>query len=423
MLTTEVNVSSPVYLSLAAVHRRRWGSLYAALSKGEIDAQGFKDLLIQSTVPDENNPEVYAVDVSTWPRLAAECSPERGFYYHPSRHSAGQPIVAGWAYQWVAKLGFSRDSWVSPVDALRLSPTENATEVAVAQVTDLLHRISQHGQTRREPPLFVFDAGYNAVSLTQKLQNHSAQILVRMNSRRCFYADPPEHPAGRGGRPRRHGDGFVCKDPSTWPEPSAEHFCRDRDYGEVRVRAWSGLHPKLQSHSRAGRDTESHAPQPIVRGTVVLVEVQRLPGHSREPKALWLWWHGPGEPDLNLLWRSYCRRFSLEHTFRFTKERLGWTSPKVRHPEQADLWTWLIIAAYTQLRLARELVADHRLPWEKRMPPARLTPGRVLRAFSSLLASVGTPAQSPKPRGRSPGRPKGSRSGRARRYPVVKKAA
>lgn len=155
---------------------------------------------------------------------------------------------------------------------------------------------------------------------------------------------------------------------------------------------------------------------------MVLVEVQRLPGHSREPKALWLWWHGPGEPDLDLLWRSYCRRFSLEHTFRLLKERLGWTRLKVRHPEQADLWTWLIVAAYTQLRLARELVADRRLPWEKRMAPARLTPGRVLRAFSSLLPSVGTPAESPKPRGSSPGRPKGSRSGRARRYPVVKKA-
>jgi hypothetical protein len=30
-----------------------------------------------------------------WDRCDAECSPERGFYYHPSRHSAGQPIVAG----------------------------------------------------------------------------------------------------------------------------------------------------------------------------------------------------------------------------------------------------------------------------------------------------------------------------------------
>jgi hypothetical protein len=82
-----------------------------------------------------------------------------------------------------------------------------------------------------------------------------------------------------------------------------------------------------------------------------------------------------------------------------------------------------MIAAYTQLRLAREAVADRRLPWEKPLPARRLTPCRVLRAFSSLLPDLGTPAQVPKPRGRSPGRPKGSRSGRATRYPAIKKAA
>ena len=52
----------------------------------------------------------YAVDVSAWPRCDAESSPERGYYYHPSRYSAGQPIVAGWAYQLIARLGFVRDS-------------------------------------------------------------------------------------------------------------------------------------------------------------------------------------------------------------------------------------------------------------------------------------------------------------------------
>jgi hypothetical protein len=37
-----------------------------------------------------------------------------------------------------------------------------------------------------------------------------------------------------------------CKDPSTWPEPSAEHTCEDSGYGMVRVRAWANLHPKSQ---------------------------------------------------------------------------------------------------------------------------------------------------------------------------------
>src|SRR5215210_723394 len=97
---------------------------------------------------------------------------------------------------------------------------------------------------------------------------------------------------------------------------------------------------------------------------------------------LWLWWRGAaGEaPDLALLWRAYVARFDLEHTFRFLKQTLNWTTPRVRHPEQADRWTWLVLLAYTQLRLARPAVADRRLPWQTPQPRARGTPGRVRQA-------------------------------------------
>ena len=113
---------------------------------------------------------------------------------------------------------------------------------------------------------------------------------------------------------------------------------------------------------------------------VALVEVARLPGRSHHPQQLWLWWCGPGTPDLDLLWRAYIRRFDLEHTFRFLKQTLGWTTPRLRHLEQADRWTWLIVAAYTQLRLVQGWVGDQRLPWQRPLSPERLTPGRVRRA-------------------------------------------
>jgi hypothetical protein len=156
---------------------------------------------------------------------------------------------------------------------------------------------------------------------------------------------------------------------------------------------------------------------------VVLAEVSRLPTRPYRPQVLWLWWAGPGEPDLDVLWRAYVRRFDLEHTLRFCKQTLGWTMPRVRHPEQADRWTWLVVPAYTQLRLARPWIADHRLPWERLLEPGKLTPARVWRAVSDLLPIIGTPAAAPNPCGRSPGRPQGSRSGRATRYPALKKAA
>jgi hypothetical protein len=356
------------------------------------------------------------VDVSVWGRCDAEASPDRGFYYHPSRHSAGQPIVAGWAYQWIAQLGFARDGWVAPMDVMRVQPKQNANEVAAEQVKGLLHRLPER---KEEAPLFVFDAGYDPVQLQQGLEGCRVQILVRLRAGRCFYADPP--PPKWTGRPPRHGRKLDCKDPETWLTPSAEHHCKAPGYGSVRVRAWAGLHPKTQDHPTR----ETRRPRPIVRGTLVLVEVTHLPRLTREPRALWLWWAGgdSGDPDLDLLWRTYVRRFDLKHTFRFLKQTLGWTTPRVRHPEQADRWSWLVLAAFTQLRLARPCVADRRLPWERHYAPERLTPGRVRRVVSALLLELGTPAKPPKPCGRSPGRPKGRRSGRVNRYPAIKKAA
>src|SRR5215208_2631171 len=140
-LLTAGTVPSPVHLSLAPVHRRGWGSLYAALSRGQVDEGSLRELLARrASVGDGDRSSVYAVDVSVWSRCDAEASPGRGYYYHPSRHSAGQPIVAGWAYQLVAGLSFERDSWVAPLDARRVRPEEDANQVAVAQVKDLLRR-------------------------------------------------------------------------------------------------------------------------------------------------------------------------------------------------------------------------------------------------------------------------------------------
>ncbi len=93
------------HLSLAPVCRRGWGSVYDALASGRAEVERLRDLLV-TTLP-ATDQLVLAVDVTTWPRCDAECSPARGYYYHPSRHSAGQPIIAGWAFQWICQLALT----------------------------------------------------------------------------------------------------------------------------------------------------------------------------------------------------------------------------------------------------------------------------------------------------------------------------
>jgi len=413
-LCSPTPVGSVPSLSLEPEFRRSHGSLYKALAEGDVDDGRLRELLVECRPKDW--PLVFAVDASTWARCDAECSPERGFHYSASKHSAGQPIVAGWSYQWICQLNWAPDSWTVPLDALRITPSMDTTTATVDQVRRLVGLLPSDA----EVPLFVFDAGYDGIALGDGLRDTRAEVLVRIASTRVFHPDPVPRENGARGRSRRHGPRFVLADEATWTAPDAELTTSVRRYGNVKVSAWHNLHPKLHGRGR-WRDCDE---PPIIKGSVIRVEVEHLPKPTgRIKKTLWLWWSGAGEPDLDLCWRAYLRRFDIEHTFRFVKGTLGWTTPSLRMPEQADRWTWTVIAAYTQLRLARGLVDDLRLPWERPCDPAKLTPTRVRRGFRRLRAIVGTPAGPPKSSAPGPGRPKGTRKPPRTRYPAVKKAA
>lgn len=413
-LCTPVAVDGIAHLSLAPAARRGHGAGYAAIAHGRIDVDWLRDVLA-AWRPAGWRPD-FAVDATVWARCDAECSPERGFYYHPSRHSAGQPIVAGWCYSWLVGLSAGADSWTAPLDTRRVLVGENANVVAAQQIRQVLPRLGALPM----PALFAFDGGYDPVQLSVELAGAGVQVVVRVRDDRVFFARPAPRPrGGRGGAPRRHGARFCCADPSSWPVPDAAVEVTDDVYGRVTVTAWHQLHPKQRTYREPGGALS------IVEGTLIRLHVSRLPGRrDREPKTVWLWWHGDEQSSLDLdrVWRTYLRRFDIEHTFRFAKQVLGWTTPKLRTPQQADRWTWLIMAALTQLRLARPLVTDHRLPWQPRLPAHALTPGRVRQGFGHLLPRIGTPASYPKLTRPGPGRPKGSRSTPAQRHPAIKKA-
>jgi hypothetical protein len=173
-------IPSLPHLSLEPVHQRGWGSADAALARGRIDTERLRDLLVRFLPAAD--PLVFAVDVTTWPRCDAECSPERGYYYHPSRHSAGQPIIAGWAFQWIAQLGFERDSWTAPVDARRLHPLDDTDHPAAVQGRTLLERLPAGGSV----PWFVFDGGDDSAQLSLDLAEVPVAVLVRLRSDRCL---------------------------------------------------------------------------------------------------------------------------------------------------------------------------------------------------------------------------------------------
>jgi hypothetical protein len=415
-------VPSLPYLSLEPAFRRGHGMVYQGLAEGRIGEEALRGLLVACRPRDW--PLVFAIDASTYPRPWAATSPGREFHHHacPGSHGTDGAAVAGWAFQWLAQLSFAADSWTAPQDQVRVGAGDDATRQAAAQILAHAARLRADGEAGT--PLYVLDAGYDEAPLTWDLGGHldQVQILVRLRNDRVLYRDPPPRVPHKAGRPRRHGSGsdrFECKNPASWGPADQELHLRDERYGQVSVMSWSGLHPKLFCRGRFA----GFGKPPVIKCHLIRVTVTRLPNGRKVPGPLWLWWAGPGTPDLDLCWRAYLHRFDIEHTYRFAKHALGWDGAALRDPAQVSRWTWLIIAAITQLRFARALAADHPRKWERPRRPGRLTPGRVRRDFDRLLLLTGTPASPPKPSRAGPGRPKGRTSTPAPRYDVIKKAA
>ena len=205
-----------------------------------------------------------------------------------------------------------------------MDPIDNLHQVAATQIRAVLQRLPHPGQT----PIFVFDAGYDAVQLAQLLGDLPIGLLVRLRSNRCFYAKPT--PGLTGGHPRWHGDKFVCRDPRTWWDPMYECLLDDPHYGQVHIQAWPEVLAKPDRHATRG----TYQRRPLIPGTLIRITVTKLPKQTRDPKPLWLFWHSPALPDLERIWYAYHARFQLEHTFKFVRYQLNWTTPVFAIPNR-----------------------------------------------------------------------------------------
>jgi hypothetical protein len=408
VLCADGPVRSLPELSLVGEHRRGHGGLYAGLVHGRLDTDRLRRALVAGPLPRAADGRlVLAVDITSWLRPEAHTSPQRILCHTYGRGKDTHIMVPGWPYSMIVALEAGRSSWTAPLDAVRLAPGDDAATVTATQVRQVVTRLLEAGHWRTGDPdiLLVADAGYDGPRLAFLLSDLPVMVLVRMRSDRVLRRPTPTHPPGTRGRPRRHGDEFVFGDPTTWGEPDVSTHTDTRLYGPAHARAWDRLHPRL-THRTAW--TTHLGKLPIIEGTVIRLDVARLPSGAI-PKPVWLW-HSSINLDpatVDLLWQAFLRRFDIEHTFRMLKQTLGWTLPKLRTPEQGDRWTWLILAAYTQLRLARELTADLRRPWEKTTKPNRLTPARIRRGFRHIRTTIGSPASAPKPTRSGPGRPAG----------------
>jgi len=405
-------------LSLVPEFRRGHGALYDGLNAGRLDVARLRVAVGTLPLPAWADGGIrLAVDVSGWLRPEAATCPERMncFVYGRGRNP-GQ-MVPGWPYSLVAALGPGPSSWLVLLDAVRLGPDDDAAEVTAAQLREVVGRLVAAGRWRPgDPPTVIAaDAGYDPVRLSWLLRDLPVTVVGRVRSGRSFRAPAPAREPGRPGRPGLHGPALRCTREA--PAGGADVTGTGQtSRGPAAVTAWQRMHPVLRRDGGWSSHPRDQA-LPLVEGTVIRLAPAR-------GEAMWLWASDPaaGQEQAARLWQAYLRRFDIEHCFRFLKQQLGWTKPLLRDPQAADRWTWIVIAAWNQLWLARPLAAAARLPWQPAVPARDLTPGRVRAQFRAARQTAGTPASPPKPPSPGPGRPKGSKNKhKAPRQPVGKR--
>ena len=143
--------------------RRGHGGLYDAVNCGEVRIGRLRRALAGLPLPAWDDGRIrLACDVSNWLRPDAETSPERLFCHCYARGKGNAQMIPGWPYSWVVALEPGRTSWTLPLDAVRLGPEDDATEVTAAQLRDVVTRVIAAGRWHEGDPdmLAVLDSGY-----------------------------------------------------------------------------------------------------------------------------------------------------------------------------------------------------------------------------------------------------------------------
>ena len=308
VLCGQARVHMLAELSLEPECRRGHGAVYDAVNAGRVDIARLRWSLACLPLPAWEDGRIrLAVDVSNWLRPDAETSPGRLFCHCYARGRGNAQMIPGWPYSLAAALEPGRTSWTRPLDAVRLGPADDPTEVTAAQVRDVVQALIAAGHWHDGDPdiLVVFDAGYDLTKLAWLLRDLPVEVLGRLRSDRVMYFPAPVREPGTNGRPARHGAALKLADPGTWPGPAAATVTQTARYGTARASAWARLHQQLAA--RAGWE-DHDGKLPVVEGTLIRLQVEHLPG-NRSPDPLWLWSSRAGATadEVNRCWQAFLR--------------------------------------------------------------------------------------------------------------------
>lgn len=390
VMTTR-NASCLAEFSLSPLFRRKWSSTYESLQ----DSRPNRNKLMKRYIEEipSSRYVLLGIDHTAWGRRGAKTLKDRTYEHQASSNNS---VTVGQGYSTIAWLPEKSGSWALPLRHERLTSYEKPISKAAWQLNQATRYIKQK-------VLVVLDSEYGNGSWINQTGSIPVSKLMRIRSNCCLWSKPDSY-SGRG-RPKKHDKKFKVNDSHTWWSADETVEIEDLKLGKLKVSRWDNLH---------FRSSASHE--------MSLIQVQRLDdkGYAKKRRPLWLVWVGEQFLELKDIWSQYARRFGVDHWYRFTKQRLHWTLPNLSTAKQCERWSDLMPLMTWQLWLAKGLVEEHHLPWQS--PQKKITPGRVAQSILALLIEMGSPATSPKTRGKSPGWKKGEKRRKRKTYPIAKKS-
>ena len=429
-LSSNTRARSVVELSLEACFEREYPSLFKAIA--DFDPQAMKKSLAQLAAPYLPAPQqrpfwLLGVDVTPQPRPYAYTLQDRSYIYQPTPIKSNKPITIGHRYSSVFCLperdGQQAKTFVIPLGTQRVQSGEDKEGVGAEQVRILLEdeEMPFFGQLCAE----VADSSYSKPAYLHANRSQDNLVtIVRVRSNRTFYQPPDDPPpAGAKGHPIWYGTAFCLPDAQTWHPPDetvqTTFTSRRGKVYQVVIEGW---------HNMLMRGQLKPYPMPMHRYPFTLIRIRLFneKGELAYRKPMWLIVVGAKRHQISLpqVFAAYQQRFDVEHFFRFGKQRLLLTSFQTPDGEHEEHWWLLVHLAYLQLWVARQVAGSLPRPWERFLPQMKdpsPSPAMVQRDLGRIIRQIGTPAQLPKRRGKSPGRRKGTVLARRQRLAVVYK--
>lgn len=444
--------NSPVELSLSPVYHYQFSSIAKSVDKLSSDKLPLTEFrkVIQAFCmryfDRSGSPGYYLLQTDTTP----VCKPHsptlegRTYIAVPNNVIAGnKPLSIGYEVSYI-NISDAQSSWSLPLSVRRVSVDQTASECALEQLKELF----AHPELNflEELVINTLDSKYgNAYYLAPAHQHLQLVNVVRLRSGMKVFKYQPR--ANTGGAPGVYGEKYYLRFESKTMEYKS-HPRTGQPY-EVHQRALLELAPdqkqEIETTTRKGRKlkvTIFHYNDMMIRSKdgnnmkdkpfdVLAVQVKDAKtGEKVFDKEMFIAVCGERKAELSPenTYKFYRRRYDIEPSLRFNKQRLMLTNYQTPDVEHLDNWllinqltNWLLYTASDEANLQVQKWEQY-LPQNKQTEDApRLSIAQVRKSAQALFLTFEQSPFEPKKSKKGKGRQNGQTQPPRERYKVVKK--